>query len=604
MAAASREETQAILDRRSVAAGLHTPKQTYTMADRIEECAADSGDHVFIYYGGRSYTYGEANARGNQYARAALKLGLKCGDACGVALENRPEFFFALWGLAKIGVTGSMLNTHLSGKALRHSLTITGAKAAIVGEECLPNFDCPELKDFLPLWKVADPEKPAPAALQGLYSADIGQMAEAEDRGNVDKALRAGLIGESTFVHIFTSGTTGLPKAAITSHMRFLSTGEVMQLTTDTGKGDVFYCYLPLFHGAALMSLTSAALRARASMVVRRRFSTSEFWNDVRKYKITLAQYVGEICRYLLNQPAMSEDRNHTLKTVMGAGLSADIWGRFVDRFGIQHIFEGWGATESNGSILNVDNRPGSFGRVPFWEKTNVRLVRYDVENDTHPRDENGRMILCQPGEVGELIAFIVNHPDIGAGRFEGYTSAEATEKKILRNVFQDGDAWFSSGDLARYDSEGYFNFVDRIGDTFRWKSENVSTSEVSEAFSDYPGLEVLTVYGVKVPDHEGRAGMASVVLDKDRDFDPALFYKMAVERLPAYAVPLFVRLSPQPDMTSTFKLRRVDLQRQGYDPGRFNDPLFVRDDSARAYVPYSVDALARLGVKPFVAET
>lgn len=599
-----RELTQAKLDLRTDAAGIHKPKQTYTMADRIEECAADSCDQVFIYYGDDSYTYGEVNKRANQYARAAINLGLKCGDACGVALENRPEFFFVLWGLAKIGVTGTMVNTHISGKPLRHSLTVTGAKAVIVGEECLANFDCPEMKDFLPLWQVADPERPAPTTMKAFCSADISKMAESEGQNNLPKLVRDGLIGESTFVHIFTSGTTGLPKAAITSHMRFLSTGEVMQLTTNSGKEDVFYCYLPLFHGAALMSLTSTALRARASMVLRRRFSSSEFWNDVRKYKITLAQYVGEICRYLLNQPAKPNDRDHTLMTMMGAGLTADVWQRFVDRFGSMNIFEGWGSTESNGNVTNLDNHLGSFGRIPFWEKTNVRLVRYDVEDETHPRDKSGRMILCKPGEVGELIAFIINHPDIGAGRFEGYTSREATEKKILRNVFQDGDAWFSSGDMARYDDEGYFYFVDRIGDTFRWKSENVSTSEVSEALSNYPGLEVLTVYGVKIPENEGRAGMVSIVLEKDISFDPTLFYKMAVGYLPNYAVPLFVRISPQADMTCTFKLRRVDLQRQGYDPTKFADPLFVRDDKARTYVPYSIETLDNLGIKPFNSDS
>ena len=226
--------------------------------------------------------------------------------------------------------------------------------------------------------------------------------------------------------------------------------------------------------------------------------------------------------------------------------------------------------------------------------------MRFDVETESHPRDENGRYILCQPGEVGEGIAFIVDHPDVGAGRFEGYTSREATEKKILRNVFNDGDAYWSSGDLLRYDDEGYLYFVDRIGDTFRWKSENVSTAEVADALSDYPGMELLNIYGVKVPQHEGRAGMAAVVMQPGHEFDPKLFYDLTAERLPSYAAPVFVRVSGVADLTSTFKLRKVDLQRQGYDPKAFSDPLYVRDEEAGTYQPYSEEALRKARLPPF----
>jgi len=237
---------------------------------------------------------------------------------------------------------------------------------------------------------------------------------------------------------------------------------------------------------------------------------------------------------------------------------------------------------------------------VPDWNKTNFRLVRYDVETESHPRDDNGRYILCKPGEVGEGIGFIVNHPEIGGGRFEGYTSQEATEKKILRNVFADGDAFWSSGDLLRYDDEGYFYFVDRIGDTYRWKSENVSTAEVADALSDYPGMELVNIYGVKVPGHEGRAGMAAIVMQPGRVFDPEAFFALTEARLPRYAAPQFVRVSSAADLTTTYKLRKVDLQRQGYDPSAFDDPLFVRDERAGTYQPYSEEALQRAGLPPF----
>ena len=282
---------------------------------------------------------------------------------------------------------------------------------------------------------------------------------------------------------------------------------------------------------------------------------------------------------------------------MLGAGLTADSWQRWIERFGPIQVFEGWGSTEANANLINVDNYVGSCGRVPDWSRTNLRLVRYDVESDTHPRDEQGFYQACGPGEVGEAIGFIVNHPHIGGGRFEGYTSEQATESKIRRDVFHKGDAYWSSGDLLRYDEHGYFYFVDRIGDTFRWKSENVSTLEVADTLSDLPGLELINVYGVQVPEHEGRAGMAAILMQDGHCFDPQAFYDLTEARLPRYAAPVFVRVSAAADLTTTFKLRKVDLQRQGYDSALVQDPLFVRDDKAHTYVPLTPEnALLPLG--------
>ena len=285
---------------------------------------------------------------------------------------------------------------------------------------------------------------------------------------------------------------------------------------------------------------------------------------------------------------------------MLGAGLSPDSWQRWLERFGPIQVFEGWGATEANAAIINVDNYFGSCGRVPDWNKTNVRLVRYDIENDCHPRDENGFYQVCEVGEAGEAMGFIVDHPEIGGGRFEGYTSAEATESKIRRNVFREGDAYWSSGDLLRQDADGYCYFVDRIGDTYRWKSENVSTAEVSDALGDLAGLELINVYGVQVPGHEGRAGMAAVLMQPGCDFDPQALYHLTEARLPRYAAPVFVRVTRSADLTASFKLRKVDLQRQGYCPARCSDPLYIRDESAGTYVPYSLHALERAGLAAF----
>jgi fatty-acyl-CoA synthase len=551
-------------------------------------------------YGNEHLSYAEVDARANQVAHALHARGLRCGDVCALAMENRLEFFVYWFGLAKLGVVTAVINTQVTGRPLIHALESTRARAVIVGEECLANFAVTEGRPDQPLYLVADAEKPAEADHRTFVSADITSEVAAASRVTFPREGRAEVRAEETMLLIFTSGTTGLPKAARYSHMRWMSSGDVMEVTLGVTPDDVFYCCLPLYHGAAATSVTSTALKAGASIVVRRKFSTREFWSDVRRNGITIVQYIGEICRYLLNAPPQPNDREHSLRCMLGAGLTMESWTRWIERFGEVDIYEGWGSTEANTAVINVDNVPGSVGRVPYWEKSNFRLVRYDVETESHPRDENGHYILCKPGEVGEGLGYIVNHPDIGAGRFEGYTSPEATEKKILRNVFTEGDAFWSSGDLLRYDEDGYFYFVDRIGDTFRWKSENVSTAEVAEALADYPGMELLNIYGVKVPTHEGRAGMAAIVMQPGQAFDPKAFYDLTEQRIPRYAAPQFVRVSAAADLTTTYKLRKVDLQRQGYDPRAFDDPLFVRDEKAGTYRPYSEEVLRDAGFPPF----
>lgn len=579
-----REVTQAKLDRRSQVAMSHRASQTEGIADRFEAVARAQGGRPWLVCGDSSLSYAEADALANRTARALHARGVRRGDVVALCIENRPAFFHAWFGLAKLGAVCAFLNTHVSGRPLAHALAATGASRVIVGEECLGLFEGqPSLP---PLWLWPDAETPSTAERRALCEWDLEAAMRAASPLPPPPEWRAGLTAGTTAVYIFTSGTTGLPKAAVISHARWLITGDVMRVTMDVSADDAFYCFLPLYHGAASLSAAATAVAAGASLVLRRKFSRREFWPDVRRHRVTLCQYVGEICRFLLSQPAEADDRRHGLRKMVGAGLAPEVWDQWVRRFGEMQIFEGWGSTEANTNTLNLDNRPGSCGRVPFWEKTNLRLVKVDPETGEHPRDAQGRLQLCGVDEAGEAIGRIFDHPDIVAGRFEGYTSREDTERKILRDAFEPGDAWWSSGDLLRCDAEGYCWFVDRIGDTFRWKSENVSTTEVADVMGDFPGMLSISVYGVQVPGHEGRAGMCAIVMRPEARFDPAAFFAFTAERLPRYAAPVFVRLQDQPDMTGNYKLRKVDLQRDGFDAARVGDPLFVRVESAGAYLP------------------
>jgi fatty-acyl-CoA synthase len=593
----TREETQALMN--VIAAGMmkHTPEQSYTVADRLEERAAQQPDDPFLIYEGRTISYGEVNRQANRHAHLALSLGLRRGDVAALLMENRPEFLYLWFGLAKVGCISALINTQISGEALRHALATTASQKLFVGAECLERLEStPGIPDQMGVYVVTDGDpKAMPDSCFALEPALVSQP-----DGNPDPSRRDGVIGQSTLCLVFTSGTTGLPKAARITQARWLGVGEGWRGFLGLGPDDAFYCVLPLYHVAALMSLLSNAVAAGGRVILRRRFSASRFWRDVREHGITVAQYSGEMCRYLFNQPPTPDDRNHKLRVMTGSGLSPSIWQAFQDRFGIAQVIEGYGGTEINVGMMNIDNRIGSCGRIPFRDRSNARLVKYDRETDSYIRNPDGTLIECGPGEVGEMLGMILNLPGVTGGRFDGYTDAEATEKKILRNAFQPGDAWLRTGDLFRRDKDDYYYFVDRVGDTYRWKSENVSTTEVTEALGTFPGMESINIYGVQVPGMGGRCGMAAILMQPGQAFDGRSFYEFAVGQVPRYAMPQFVRLSRQADLTTTFKLRKVDLQRQGYDPRAFEDPLYVIDEGEQRYVPYSEETLAKAGFPPF----
>ncbi|MET0376582.1 MAG: AMP-binding protein, partial [Rhizorhabdus sp.] len=528
----SREETVRRLMRGADRIGSFRRNAAYSCADRLEERAADAGVAPFILFEDRVISFAEANAYANRVARMILSAGLKKGDVAALMMANRPEYLLTWLGLAKAGIVAALINTSATGHVLAHAFRQVEAKALIVGSELAE-----------PVAQLAATDRPALIFEQSETGADFSAHAwpdlTAEIAGHSDKNLdadaRAGIVMADTLFLIFTSGTTGLPKAAKVSHLRFICAGESMNGFLDFGEGDVHYCVLPLYHGAGGMVVPSMALAAARPFVLRRKFSRSAFWDDVRRFGITTVQYIGEIVRYLLTAPPSPEDRNHSLRKMCGAGLRADAWSEFRARFGIEEIFEGLGSTEMSFGITNVDNRPGSCGRLPYPDHVNVRILLWDGENDAHVRDSDGRPVLARVGQVGEVVVEIFEGEGL-LGLFEGYTSAEATEAKLLRDLFAPGDRWFRSGDLVRFDEDDYFWFVDRVGDTFRWKSENVSTQEVERALSSFAGPTFFNVYGVKVPGTEGQAGMAMLTYEEDLSFDPRAFFAHAAAQLASYA--------------------------------------------------------------------
>ena len=589
----AREETQARLDRRAAAAAQFKPKDSYTIGDRWSATCRRWPERPFLLWGDLCWTYEEADEIINAYAHALSAQGVKARQTVALMMENRPEFYWTWLALTKLGAPAAFINVHLTDKPLQHALSETRATHWVYGDECLHATKGIAGADHLARLRVANTHWECQVA---AFHPDpeLSLLAAAQPTSDHFLEQRSDLVGEDVALYIFTSGTTGLPKAALTSHMRWLMAGAVMESVLQTQQDDVFYCFLPLYHGAAAMALTSTALMCGSSIVLRRKFSASQFWPDVRRYGVTSCQYVGEIIRYLLAQPPRADDRQHSLVRLSGTGLNRETWLQFQGRFGVRDIFESWGSTEGNVNSLNLDNVPGSCGRVPFWDKTNLRLIRYDIERDEHVRDEHGRYVLCKPGEVGEAIGFIVEHPDVGGGRFEGYTSATETEKKILKGVLSASDKWFRTGDLLREDENGYIFFVDRLGDTFRWKSENVSTLEVGSVLEEFPGVLFLTVYGVEIPGFEGRAGMVAIQMQEGAVFDPSGFYAFAKSRLPRYALPQFVRISQSLDMTGTYKLRKVDLQRQSYAQSQVSDPLWVIQENQSTYAPLTPESLAQ----------
>jgi fatty-acyl-CoA synthase len=557
------------------------PEAEETIADAIEQAVDKHLTRTFISFEGRDTSYAGFDARANQFAHWGLSIGLKPGDCIALFMENRPDYI-AFWaGMAKIAVKTALINYNLTGAGLSHCVKVAACRAIVMNEELAGQWKSAEALTPLDLGAFVLGGEAA-----GLKSMDPDMAGMPRDR--LAKSVRAGVKGGDVALYIYTSGTTGLPKAAKITNIRAQGLMRVFYDATDAKQEDRVFLTLPLYHATGGMCGVGTALNAGAAVVLRRKFSASHFWQEAIDSHATMLVYIGELGRYLMNQPASALERSHKITKGFGNGLRADVWAQFVERTGIKRLVEFYGSTEGNVNFFNLDGRIGAVGRVPWMlrSKLKARIIKFDVESEQPVRGADGFCIETAPDEPGEAIGPITGEP---RQRFDGYDDQAQSNKKLLRDVFVKGDLWFRTGDLMKMDKDGYVYFVDRVGDTFRWKGENVSTSEVEAAISSMPGVKHAVVYGVAVPGYDGRAGMAAIT---PNGIDVPGLYVHLSATLPAYARPVFLRLRGEVETTGTLKYRKVDLVTEGFDPMNTSDPLLVADHERKLYVPITQEVL------------
>jgi fatty-acyl-CoA synthase len=536
------------------------------LPSRIDDLATQFGAAPALLSDRETLSFEQLADRSRRYTRWALSEGLGRGDAVALMMPNRPEYV-AIWlGITRTGAAVALINTHLTGAALAHCLSIATPRHVIVAAELADRVD--SATQFISgsprVW------------LHGGDSAkdQIDRVVNEISGAPLDEAEMRPLGLSDLALYIYTSGTTGLPKAARVSHRRILSWCGWFAGLMGTTSGDRLYNCLPMYHSVGGVVAVGGVLVNGGAVVLKEKFSAREFWADIVRWDCTLFQYIGELCRYLLAAPERPEETQHKLRLACGNGLAADVWERFRHRFHIPHVLEFYAATEGTFSLYNVEGEPGAIGRIPGFlsHRFPAAIVKFDPDKREPARGADGHCIRCERNETGEAIGRIA---DSGAGdRFEGYSSDVESSKKMLRDVFETGDAWFRTGDLMRQDSRGFFHFVDRVGDTFRWKGENVSTGEVAAALAECPGVIEVNVYGVPVPGADGKAGMAALVTDGTFALDTLRAH--LERRLPAYARPIFIRMASQLAATETFKLKKQALAEEGFDPNVISDPLYV----------------------------
>jgi fatty-acyl-CoA synthase len=549
-----------VIMRGAVTGLLPQPNSKRSIGTVFQDRAARYGERVFLRFGDQQLTYREANATANRYAAVLAARGVGRGDVVAIMLRNSPNAVLTMLATVKCGAVAGMLNYHQRGEVLAHSLGLLDAKVMVAETDLIS----------------AVAESGGTGDTEALTVEDLERFAVSAPANN--PASASAVLAKDTAFYIFTSGTTGFPKASVMTHQRWLrALAGFGGLGLRLKGSDTLYSCLPLYHNNALTVAVSSVLNSGATLALGKSFSASKFWDEVIASDATAFIYIGEICRYLLNQPPKPTDRKHKVRLIAGNGLRPEIWNEFTKRFGIERVCEFYASSEGNTAFINIFNVPQTTGVSPLP----LAYVEYDPDTGEPLRDEHGRVHKVPAGEPGLLIS-----PVNKLQPFDGYTDKASSEKKLVRDAFKEGDCWFNTGDVMNPQGMGHASFVDRLGDTFRWKGENVATTQVESALTSNKAIEECTVYGVEVPDTGGRAGMAAVKLREGAEFDGKSLAKSVYGELPAYALPLFVRVVESLEHTTTFKSRKVELRNQAYGSD-IKDPLYVLSGRDEGYVPY-----------------
>lgn len=552
--------------------------QNLTVAKLFQRTVKNYPEKIAFILDDTKITFQEAEILSNKIASYFKLKNFQRGETIALLMESRPEYAFIWVGLSKIGIITALINHNLRKETLVHSIKVANSKAVIVGAELIDALNDVRneegVKD-LPIFQFSDKNQKQDSKFKELKdSTDL--VAELENHEPMDLTDELNITRpKDNMIFVFTSGTTGFPKAAKISNLRYMFMATGMSHMLNVSSDDTIYNPLPLYHTAGGILGVGGVLLVGCTMAIRRKFSASNYWNDCIKYKCTIAQYIGELCRYLLSVPHKPTDTQHTIKVMFGNGLRPQIWKQFVSRFDIPRIAEFYGSTEGNSNLLNLDNHMGAIGFTPQFAKKFYPVALIKCEEDTGEpiRGEDGRCIQCNPGEPGIFIGKI--NPKRAVSAFSGYADKKASEKKIIHDVFNKGDLYFNSGDILVQDILGYFFFKDRTGDTFRWRGENVATSEVEAVISNVVGLQDCVVYGVEIPNVEGKAGMAAIV-DSEKKIDIEQLSIGIRGSLPPYAQPIFLRILDELPLTGTFKLKKRDLQSEGFNISQIKDPLYM----------------------------
>ena len=557
------------------------PDDPASLAHTFQDTTNRFAERPFLYFEDEMWTYADTNKAANILATYLTSTGVKHGDRIVLFMENRPSFVISLLALNKIGAIAVLINTSLTGDPLIHCINssdsikcIVGAEQADALEDVLDQINITKQEDFL--WSKDTDQYSLPD-----WAIDLQAQLDNSNDKNLDETNS--VKAKDVACYIFTSGTTGVPKAAICPNQKLIAASiNIKMAGYRINEKDCMHNSLPLYHSTGLMLGLCAVVQAGASTFIKRKFSATSFWDEVQKYNTTALVYIGELCRYLANSEPRQAEQNNPLKVMVGNGLRPDVWDTFKDRFQVNRIVEIYGASEGNALFMNLLNKNKTIGMT----NADVALIEYDVAEDEVLKTDDGFCKRILNHDPGLLIVRIGPN-----AVFNGYTDAQATEKKILRNVFDEGDAWFNTGDLIKTVDVGYslgkthYQFVDRIGDTFRWKSENVSTNEVGEILNGYKDVNMSNVYGVQIPGCEGRAGMAAFSLEDAKTFDWQAFSDYVENSLPKYARPLFIRIIQEMDTTGTFKLKKNDLRNEAFDIGKVSDPIYCLKPNSSNYV-------------------